>query len=125
VAGVSVSVSGVWWTLLRLTHLVGAVAPGRYMQLGGAKAPTSSCAKSAGEPMPAAEETRRPQSAERARTGGAKSPQQGSYPDLLAVTRALDRLPFLGPIFALGWPLDDPGGPRNQLKKSPKAGSSA
>jgi hypothetical protein len=22
--------------------------------------------------------------------------------------RALDRLPFLGPIFAVGWPLDDP-----------------
>jgi hypothetical protein len=39
--------------------------------------------------------------------------------------RALNRLPFLGPIFALGWPLDDPGGPRNQLKKSQKAGSSA
>jgi hypothetical protein len=40
-------------------------------------------------------------------------------------TRALNRLPFLGPIFAVGWPLDDPGGPRNQLKKSQKAGGSA
>ena len=39
--------------------------------------------------------------------------------------RTLNRLPFLGPIFAVGWPLDDPGGPRNQLKKSQKAGSSA
>ena len=29
--------------------------------------------------------------------------------------RTLNRLPFLGPIFAVGWPLDDPGGPRNQL----------
>ncbi len=36
------------------------------------------------------------------------------------VARTLNRLPFLGPIFALGWPLDDPGGPRNQLKKSLK-----
>jgi hypothetical protein len=42
-----------------------------------------------------------------------------------AEARALNRLPFLGPIFALGWPLDDPGGPRNQLKKSQKAGGSA
>jgi hypothetical protein len=40
-------------------------------------------------------------------------------------TRTLNRLPFLGPIFAVGWPLHDPGGPRNQLKKSKKAGSSA
>jgi hypothetical protein len=36
--------------------------------------------------------------------------------------RTLNRLPFLGPVFAAGWPLDDPVGPRNQLKKSPKAG---
>ena len=42
-----------------------------------------------------------------------------------AEARALNRLPFLGPIFAVGWPLDDPGGPRNQLKKSQKAGGSA
>jgi hypothetical protein len=39
----------------------------------------------------------------------------------LTTTRTLNRLPFLGPIFALGWPLDDPGGPRNQLKKIPKS----
>jgi hypothetical protein len=30
-----------------------------------------------------------------------------------------------GPVFAAGWPLDNPGGPRNQLKKSQHAGSSA
>jgi hypothetical protein len=39
--------------------------------------------------------------------------------------RTLNRLPFLGPVFAAGWPLDNPGGPRNQLKKSQKAGRSA
>ena len=44
---------------------------------------------------------------------------------VVAAARTLNRLPFLGPIFAVGWPLDDPGGPRNQLKKSQKAGSSA
>jgi hypothetical protein len=38
------------------------------------------------------------------------------------VARALNRLPFLGPVFAAGWPLDDPVGPRNLLKKSSKAG---
>jgi hypothetical protein len=42
-----------------------------------------------------------------------------------AMARTLNRLPFLGPIFAVGWPLDDLGGPRNQLKKSQKAGGSA
>jgi hypothetical protein len=41
------------------------------------------------------------------------------------MARTLNRLPFLGPIFAVGWPLDDLGGPRNQLKKSQKAGGSA
>jgi hypothetical protein len=40
---------------------------------------------------------------------------------LEALARTLNRLPFLGPIFAVGWPLDDPGGPRNQLKKSQKS----
>ena len=47
------------------------------------------------------------------------------HQDLMNAPRALNRLPFLGPIFAVGWPLDDPGGPRNQLKKSQKAGWSA
>ena len=48
--------------------------------------------------------------------------------DFVYGVRATDPEPvafFLGPVFALGWPLDDPGGPRNQLKKSQKAGSSA
>jgi hypothetical protein len=51
----------------------------------------------------------------------------GGQSDLaeVAEARTLNRLPFLGPIFAVGWPLDDPGGPRNQLKKSQKAGGSA
>jgi hypothetical protein len=33
----------------------------------------------------------------------------------MCAARTLNRLPFLAPLFALGWPLDDPGGPRNQL----------
>jgi hypothetical protein len=40
----------------------------------------------------------------------------------VSLSRTLNRLPFLGPVFAAGWPLDNPGGPWNQLKKSPKAG---
>ena len=54
----------------------------------------------------------------------ATSKTRGCYL-MRAPARTLNRLPFFGPIFAVGRPLDDPGGPRNQLKKSQKAGSSA
>jgi hypothetical protein len=39
----------------------------------------------------------------------------GHGPQSKGMARTLNRLPFLGPIFAVGRPLDDPGGPRNQL----------
>ena len=39
-----------------------------------------------------------------------------------AAPRILNRLPFLVPVLAVGYPLDNPDGPWNQLKKSQKAG---
>jgi hypothetical protein len=47
---------------VRLTHLMGAAAPGRCIHLGGAEAPARALDARVGASRPAAEEKRRPQS---------------------------------------------------------------
>ena len=62
---------------VRLTHLVGAAAPGRCRHLRRCRS-TGSCARRAGQPRPSAEKTRRPQS-RRAQEGG-KAPSRKVTP---------------------------------------------
>jgi hypothetical protein len=55
-------------------------------------------------------------------SGRWKAEAEEEGPATATATRVLNWLPCLGPVLAVGWPLDDPGRPRNQPKNQKKQG---